>query len=69
MDVYKYISDEVREYWNLTEQYMNEVIHSAPEVTTEMAEAHQGALHNLRMIISQINFEIGQYEEEIEHIQ
>lgn len=69
MDIYKYISDEVREYWNLTEQYMNEVIHFAPEVTTEMAEAYQGALHNLRMIISQINFEIGQYEEEIEHIQ
>lgn len=68
MDVYKYISDEVHEYWTLTEKYMNEVIHSAPEVTTEMAEAHQGALHNLRMIISQINFEIGQYEEEIEHI-
>ena len=26
MDVYKYISDEVREYWTLTEKYMNEMI-------------------------------------------
>lgn len=66
---YDYISDNVREYWTLTEKYMNEVLHSAPEVTTEMAIAHENALHNLRMIISQINFEIGQYEEEIEHIQ
>ena len=65
---YDYISDNVREYWMLTEKYMNEVIHSAPEVTTEMAIAHENALHNLRMIISEVNFEIGQYEEEIEHI-
>lgn len=55
--IYENISDSVREYWTLTEKYMNETLSASPEVTTEMAKAHQAALHNLRMIISTVNYE------------
>lgn len=61
--LYDHISKQVREYWTLTEKYMNDVLHSAPMITHEMAIAHENALHNLRMIISEVNFEALKREE------
>lgn len=55
--LYDKISDSVRKYWTRTEMYMNDMLSSSPEITEEMAKAHQAALHNLRMIISTINME------------
>ena len=56
-DIYLYISKDVKKYWSFTEAFMADIIRLAPEVTTEMAKAYEGALHNLRMIISTVNFE------------
>lgn len=56
-DVYDHISDEVRNYWQLVENALNDAVRYQSNPDAWMLKSIESARHNLRMIVSTVNYE------------